>query len=100
MLRFLNANRKCEFLTLKKSVFAGIGLGGFLAGQLKTSLDISLPKVFCIMGTSIGVLAVSARILYQLFALPSESKLINNHEKIHQNHTTKAVGYQSEKTRI
>ena len=52
------------------------------------------------MGISIGILAVSARILYQLFALPSESKLIDNHEKIHQNHTTKVVENQSEKVHI
>ena len=82
------------------TVFLGIGLGGFLAGQLKTSLGISLQKVFCIMGISIGVLAVSARILYQWFALTSESKLINNNQKNYQNQATKEVEDQSEKTQI
>ena len=53
----------------------GVGAGGFFAGQL-TSLGLTLPQVFCLIGTLVLILAVLLRLVYKWFAQNNEDKIV------------------------
>ena len=52
-----------------------MGAGGFFAGQL-TSLGLTLPQVFCLIGTLVFILAVLLRLVYKWFAQDNEDKIV------------------------
>ena len=52
-----------------------MGAGGFFAGQL-TSLGLTLPQVFCLIGTLVLILAVLLRLVYKWFAQDNEDKIV------------------------
>ena len=58
------------------STLLGAGAGGFFAGQLSTSLGLSLPHVFCLTGSLVFVTAIVLRLVYKLFAQKSEDKIV------------------------
>ena len=54
-----------------------MGLGGFVTGQLGTSLDLSLAQMFVLIGITTFTMALGLRIIYRVFAQSSEDSIVS-----------------------